>query len=158
MRFKGWTDSNIATLKRLYDRQYKYCQIAAEIGCSRSAAIGKAKRLRLPPRPCDAPGAKREKKPPKKRKLSPKPTKPAAFLLTPEPLPAAAAWSGEARVTSVVELQSHHCRWPIGDPVMVGFCGADRLGALPYCETHARRAYRVVSPKKTQAAVKRHAA
>ena len=46
---------------------------------------------------------------------------------------------------SLHDLQSHHCRWPIGDPASpdFGFCGeAIRDESVPYCTHHCRIAYR----------------
>jgi hypothetical protein len=45
---------------------------------------------------------------------------------------------------SLHNLQSHHCRWPIGDPGSpdFGFCGdAIRDESVPYCTGHCRIAY-----------------
>lgn len=49
----------------------------------------------------------------------------------------------EARL-SVLNLNGHTCRWPIGDPRQpdFGHCGAEPLAHLPYCARHARQAYR----------------
>lgn len=49
----------------------------------------------------------------------------------------------EARL-SVLHLNGHTCRWPIGDPRQpdFGHCGAEPLAHLPYCARHARQAYR----------------
>ena len=41
-------------------------------------------------------------------------------------------------------LESHHCRWPIGEPVddpSFHFCGKNKVHGLSYCEFHARRAF-----------------
>lgn len=48
------------------------------------------------------------------------------------------------RIT-VCNLEPHHCRWPIGDPVLepdtFRFCGAQRAGDMTsYCEEHRRAA------------------
>lgn len=48
----------------------------------------------------------------------------------------------EARVP-LQELTDKSCRWPAGDPRSpdFGFCGAQRVAGLPYCECHSRRAF-----------------
>jgi hypothetical protein len=45
---------------------------------------------------------------------------------------------------SLFELQQWHCRWPISEPGAedFGFCGSKMVDGLPYCEAHARMAYR----------------
>jgi len=46
-------------------------------------------------------------------------------------------------VFSILELASHHCRWPIGDPreAGFGFCGADKDPLHSYCRHHRSLAY-----------------
>jgi hypothetical protein len=40
------------------------------------------------------------------------------------------------------ELERHHCRWPVeGANAKTLFCGANKLGDLPYCAQHCRMAY-----------------
>lgn len=58
--------------------------------------------------------------------------------ITPLPLPAPVA-TDEARV-SLVDLEPHHCRFPVGDPVQ-GFCGHPKVEGLSYCEHHIERCY-----------------
>lgn len=47
----------------------------------------------------------------------------------------------------LVELENHHCRFPVGDPCerdTFFFCGhpsADLIGGSPYCRGHALRAF-----------------
>lgn len=40
----------------------------------------------------------------------------------------------------LIDLESHHCRWPIGDPKEqdFGFCGARKHAASMYCDAHFR--------------------
>jgi hypothetical protein len=39
------------------------------------------------------------------------------------------------------ELEKHHCRWPVeGADAEMFFCGANKLGDLPYCAQHLRAA------------------
>lgn len=42
-------------------------------------------------------------------------------------------------------LTEQSCRWPCGDPGTpeFGFCGREKITGIPYCETHARIAYRM---------------
>jgi hypothetical protein len=39
------------------------------------------------------------------------------------------------------QLQSHHCKWPIGDPKLPDFrfCGKQRLASCSYCPEHAAK-------------------
>jgi GcrA cell cycle regulator len=44
---------------------------------------------------------------------------------------------------SLLELDRHACRWPIGDPRSPDFlfCGAKPRRGKPYCAAHCARAY-----------------
>lgn len=46
--------------------------------------------------------------------------------------------------TALSLLPDNACRWPLGDPAEPGFafCGARRMGHMPYCRHHAGRAYK----------------
>lgn len=61
-----------------------------------------------------------------------------ALLAKPPPPPPA---DDVARITNILELKEHHCRWPVGDPLQPGFgyCGCDKVPGTPYCETHFHR-------------------
>jgi len=48
-------------------------------------------------------------------------------------------------VASFVDLEDHQCKWLPGEP-SGPVCGRHKLPGLPYCEGHARRAYRSVEP------------
>jgi GcrA cell cycle regulator len=45
---------------------------------------------------------------------------------------------------SLLDIDTHQCRWPIGDPATQNFlfCGNDAINGLAYCVGHARMAYR----------------
>ncbi len=49
----------------------------------------------------------------------------------------------------LLDLENHHCRWPIGDPQRPDFhfCGSRPVPGLPYCQRHAVRAYAPPKPK-----------
>jgi GcrA cell cycle regulator len=51
---------------------------------------------------------------------------------------------------TVDTLESRECRWPCGDPAKPDFyfCGGKTQLGLPYCPTHARRAYVQVTPRR----------
>lgn len=51
----------------------------------------------------------------------------------------------DVQQVTLLELKSHHCRFPIGDPRNSDFrfCGRPRHGRGPYCETHKRLAGRL---------------
>ncbi len=56
----------------------------------------------------------------------------------------------EDKRLSLLELNEHTCKWPIGDPLGKDFyfCGGHAREGAPYCEFHSRRAYHQVERKK----------
>jgi GcrA cell cycle regulator len=51
---------------------------------------------------------------------------------------------------SLLQLNEHTCKWPIGDPLTPDFyfCGQHSEEGKPYCDFHSRRAYHQVDKKK----------
>jgi GcrA cell cycle regulator len=56
----------------------------------------------------------------------------------------------EDKRLSLLQLNEHTCKWPIGDPLSKDFyfCGQHSLETGPYCEFHSRRAYHQLDKKK----------
>lgn len=56
----------------------------------------------------------------------------------------------EDRRLSLLQLNEHTCKWPIGDPLTKDFyfCGQHSDDGKPYCEFHSRRAYHQVDKKR----------
>jgi GcrA cell cycle regulator len=68
-------------------------------------------------------------------------------LLKSEPLPEDIA-TDIAKV-SITDLEPHHCRWvcaPVKNIFEPVHCGNSRVLGTPYCEAHARRAYKPAAP------------
>lgn len=130
-----WNDEKIAELCQLWTGGVSASDIAREIGAvSRNAVIGKAHRLGLCPRA--ALGKPRRARP---AKATPAPRKPPVAVVLPKPPPVAPVapvinYVPIARV-SFDQLESHHCRYPVGDPRSAdfGFCGQTRVEGRPYC-------------------------
>jgi GcrA cell cycle regulator len=51
---------------------------------------------------------------------------------------------------SLLELNEHTCKWPIGDPLTPDFyfCGQHSDEGKPYCDFHSRRAYHQIEKKR----------
>lgn len=142
-----WTDEAIAILKRMLCVEgHSFSRIAAVIGVTRNAAIGKAKRLDLMQASAKPRTAVRLPKPKRERIL---PAKKIAQLrsLPAEPLPAPRI-EDVARKT-LAQLEPEDCRWPVDrkDISGFGFCAAERVPGMPYCHKHCIRAYQTYSPK-----------
>ena len=56
----------------------------------------------------------------------------------------------EDKRLSLLQLNEHTCKWPIGDPLSKEFyfCGQHSLESGPYCDFHSRRAYHQVDKKR----------
>lgn len=143
-----WTPDRIALLKALWGIGHSAQYVADQLGdTTRNAVIGKAHRLKLtvhvnpPPRHVIRAAMRTNRK-----------TNPPAryFRSAPQPkakpMPMEPAVKPEARMLSLLDLQAHECKWPIGDPRHdgFGFCGAKSDNDRPYCRYHGMVAYRPV--------------
>jgi len=163
----SWTDERIETLKRLWTDGLSASQIATSLGeVTRNAVIGKIHRLGLSGRV--RPGVAQPVRKPKVaapqqqvRRVVVRPAVAAigsaalkldaAFALAelPEAAPLATVTAMTDRVT-IMMLNEHTCRWPIGDPGSEGFsfCGHRSETGIPYCTQHARVAYQPVDRRR----------
>ena len=137
-----WTDERLELLKGHFAAGLTCRQIAAEIGVSRNAVIGKLSRLGLT-RDKPPGGEPRAKRPRERRGRSVPRLQyemlrevydEAAFAETPVE---------SAHRCSLFELSKEHCRWPVNaEAEEFSFCGNTPLAGLPYCQGHTRLAYR----------------
>jgi GcrA cell cycle regulator len=136
-----WTSERVERLKGCIGAGLSCSQIAAEIGVSRNAVIGKLNRLGLS-KPRVALGREPE---PRRDAWRPRLLTQHRILmeLPAEPHP------GETFVQSgpgcsLLELSPGNCRWPLSEPGTEDFrfCGNSQVEGLPYCVGHARLAYK----------------
>jgi GcrA cell cycle regulator len=160
-----WTTERIDQLRSFVTAGLTCSQIAAEIGVTRNAVIGKIHRLGL------SPGRPRGRQPAalaqrmRASRTAPAhpraPRSPIAQLLrtmttaegsTVVPFPTAMGIPTVESVKrcSLLELAVSGCRWPLGDPGKAdfGFCGNDSIAGVSYCAGHARLAYRLPSGRR----------
>jgi GcrA cell cycle regulator len=142
-----WTAERVELLKSRFEAGLSCREIAADIGVSRNAVIGKLSRLNLTR---EESGDRRRPA----RKDAAKGHRPgtAARLrhqmlrtLCAEPQPAGdddPIHNGHC--CSLLELSDERCRWPISTPGAADFCfcGNTPVEGLPYCTGHTRLAYR----------------
>ena len=148
-----WGDETELALRSLWSSGKKASVVAAELQSfgyiTRCSVIGKARRLGLESR---ASGVRHASVKPK-RQREPKPRKP--FVLRPiafrgrpmEALPLPAQPVTDVARVAFMDLEPHHCRWPINEPV-TGFCGCDKVPGLSYCAGHAARAFATPSTNR----------
>jgi GcrA cell cycle regulator len=141
-----WTPERIEQLRSCVTTGMTCSQIAAAIGVSRNAVIGKIHRLGLSSgRPAGA--STRANCPPRTR--HPRgPTQRRLLRLAFARAPLDEILSDVVVVSthpcSLIDIDAHQCRWPIGDPASTHFlfCGNDSIAGFTYCVGHARMAYR----------------
>jgi GcrA cell cycle regulator len=121
----------VQTLKQLWGT-YSARWIAVHLGMTRNAVIGKAHRLGLErQKTANRPG---ERQRPHKRKPPP------IVVIVPAPLPPDPPKPPPSGV-KLVDLERHHCRWPLGEPRDMLFCGQPKWELTSYCPFHVKQAY-----------------
>lgn len=141
-----WTTERIEQLRSFVVSGLTCSQIAAEIGVTRNAVIGKIHRLGLASgRPTGAP---KQAHPPRHRRPRLATQRRLLQLIYAETPPTAGpkppALVDSAQPCSLLEIAQGKCRWPLSDPGAAdfAFCGNEAIGGLSYCAGHARMAYR----------------
>lgn len=156
-----WTQEQIGQLTRLWSEGLSTAEIGKRLGISKNAVVGKAHRLRLPPRPCPirrsartavAESAVPPRPAPPQRPVAQPVQRPAREVRPPPPV--AAVTRGTATATTLPEFPVEPerpillrpvraCCWPQGEPGTAGFrfCAAAPMPGKPYCAEHAAVAY-----------------
>ena len=152
-----WNPERVAQLRAYVGAGLTCSQIAAEIGVTRNAVIGKIHRLGLGPgrpaaalgRPCP-PRTRRPRLPSQRQLLR---LIGAGVPQTDDATTAEAAPVNTAQCCSLLELGHDKCRWPVsergGSAADFVFCGHQAAAGFSYCAGHARMAYR--SPERRRA-------
>ena len=140
-----WTTDRVELLKSHFEAGLTCREIAASIGVSRNAVIGKLARLQLTrgptraePRPTKAARERSRKSIPRLQYQILQ-----AVYENPPPLQEEEPIISERRC-SLLELSNDRCRWPISTPGAEDFCfcGNTPVEGMPYCSGHTRLAYR----------------
>ena len=147
-----WTPERVEQLRTCVVNGLTCSQIAAEIGVTRTAIIGKIHRLGLTP--LRSPGTPARTCPP--RAASPRFSQRKLLRLMFAEAPSLAAEQANepagvesTQRCSLLELAVGKCRWPVADPAgdhagaVFVFCGNEAVRGFSYCAGHARMAYRL---------------
>lgn len=130
-----WTDERVGELVRLWAQGLTAEDIAGRMGIeTRSAVLGKINRLGL----ARVPDHFRVAKPVKPRPIR----QPKAIDHLPRDEPIDLPPEPAANPVTLLELEFHHCRWPVdmpSGPMM--YCGAGKLDGHSYCRRHCDMAY-----------------
>jgi GcrA cell cycle regulator len=157
-----WSSERVEQLRVCFGAGLSCSQIAAQIGVSRNAVIGKMNRLGLSrPRSTRAKAPDAERAAWRARSRGSNVTRIFSqhrilVELPPEPPGGAAVVSIHGgRGCSLLELSPGKCRWPVSEPGAQDFCfcGNPQVEGLPYCVGHARIAYKSAARARTSAPV-----
>lgn len=160
-----WTEERIAQLKELHKMGLSSGQIAGRMqGFSRNAIIGKTHRLglcgprsglRTGGRPVFPKGSQAGNSMRVVDKMVAARSKAKGpYHRTPEQMDdlkerrrardleilarAITPTDGDVARIQLVDLEPHHCRWPVGEPTQ-GFCGCTKQPGSSYCKAHFER-------------------
>ncbi len=166
-----WTDERVRRLKRLWLDGLSAAAIANELGnVTRNAVIGKVSRLGLNGRGKSSIAPEGETKRITgaqhsafvgKLRQQRAPTRLVPAMSTDEVIAQRKAEAAEiarkiaepqevdetvipvGQRCTLLELNDHKCRWPIGEPAAADFffCGGKPMAGTPYCGYHTRLAY-----------------
>ena len=142
-----WTTERVELLKQHFEAGLSCRDIAAHIGVSRNAVIGKLTRLGLTRGPTNI---EQRLQAAATKERSPKSVPRAQYRMLQvvyengQAQPAIDAPIASEQTCSLLELSEERCRWPISTPGEEGFCfcGNTPLKGLPYCAGHTRLAYK----------------
>lgn len=159
-----WPPERIERLRQLWDSKLSCAQIAKELGVTKNAIIGKRNRLCLPTRlttpfgdfgPSQGPiklrtpstaeqTIERQRAATRRYRARSRELLPARPPKAPTPLwkSMETAEPPSATRCTLMELNTHTCRWPYGEPAHDSlYCGAKPVAKQPYCAHHMRIAY-----------------
>lgn len=156
-----WTPEEIAELTRLWNQKdpvLSTSEIGRRMGISKNAAVAKAHRLNLEPRP--SPIRRHGPRPDSQKfKMGRARQQPSAPRPKPKPvsIPDGAAKAPNlSRVEQYAALgvSNKRCSWPIGHPGDPDFriCTEMAVNTKPFCAEHCAVAYAGVPKTKTEAA------
>jgi GcrA cell cycle regulator len=141
-----WTDERIELLKQHFEAGLSCREIAADIGVSRNAVIGKLSRLNLTrSRAVENRRLERSLAPARGTRAVPRlQYEMLATIYCETDAPVVAGPIDDANRCSLLELAENRCRWPISTPGAEDFCfcGNAAPDGQSYCAGHSRLAYR----------------
>ena len=150
MSIQTWTPERVDQLRNCVFAGLTCSQIAAEIGVTRNAVIGKINRLGLAPArtantaKCSSP-LPRAGRPRVSRSRSLLRLMATAAPVLEDDVTLALGPADKTQRCSLLELSHDKCRWPIDEPgsTEFTFCGHKVVNGFSYCGCHVRMAYRL---------------
>lgn len=145
-----WTDEKVEELCKLWDKGLTANEIAKKLGVTKNAIVGKVHRLCLKARPSPIKPKTEEAEELQKSlpyeleeeqsKVEETIEQETTEVVVEEVVKTEKNPDG---IIKLVELDSHTCRWPVGDPRDddFGFCGKKVRAGQTYCDEHSAMAY-----------------
>jgi hypothetical protein len=129
-----WSEEDVARIRLLWDEKMTTRLIALDLGCTKNAVIGVARRRGFPPRPSPIHRVgERPARPPLLREGNvPDEPRPPRAPRPPQPTRPLAIAFAAGQLT---------CQWPTGERRPFVWCDAARLPGSPYCRLHYELAY-----------------
>ncbi len=144
MSVQTWTTDRVDELRNCVVAGLTCSQIAAQIGVTRNAVIGKINRLGLSPGrpPAMHSSTPRSRRP--RRLTSRRQALRVLCLSGANEITLAVGPVDSSKICSLLELSDGRCRWPINESGAraFAFCGSDSVKGFSYCACHVRMAYR----------------
>jgi GcrA cell cycle regulator len=139
-----WTSDRVELLKSHFEAGLTCREIAASIGVSRNAVIGKLARLELTRGPARAKPRPEKTARERSRKSIPRLQYQILQAVYENAPPLQEEPIASDYRCSLLELSNERCRWPISTPGAEDFCfcGNTPVQGMPYCSGHHRLAYR----------------
>lgn len=143
----GWTDESVEQLRKMWSEGLTANEIAKKLGVTKNAIVGKVHRLCLTARPSPI-KSKDNIVEETQMQLQPEAieaeTVEEEIIVQEIEMPKVAAPKAcKGHNIKLVDLDSHTCRWPIGDPRDDDFCfcGKKVRSGQTYCDEHSAVAY-----------------
>lgn len=144
----GWTDEKVEQLRQLWAQGLTANEIAKKLDVTKNAIVGKVHRLCLTARPSPIKSKNPEQpveNPEQAVAIETECEGQTVKVAEEVDLTSQAATKSEKEHTNIklVNLDSHTCRWPIGDPRDDDFCfcGKKVRSGQTYCDEHSMMAY-----------------
>lgn len=144
----GWTEESVAELCRLWEKGLTANEIAKRLGVTKNAIVGKVHRLCLKARPSPIKSKTDENEAPavevEENSVVVDPVEETINeVVVVEDVVEEKTKKMEKGKIKLIELDSHTCRWPVGDPrdEDFGFCGKKVRVGQTYCDEHSAIAY-----------------
>lgn len=123
----AWTLEDAEIVRKLYYSRVSFSEIGARLGRSRNSIAGLCSRMEFE----RGPAPERKKKAVAKINVVEIEEPVEEIVVESEP---------KDKTKSLIELEPHDCRWPIGDSDF-RFCGEIAVEGRPYCLEHCQLAY-----------------